>query len=232
MYTGKESSYRGRKIRIAGREEEQKTAESQHNNAPVVNYQTRLEAKEKVIRSIQRNASVFSYNNMNMMCIYGNNSDEILREAIEDVKHSIYGNFLVLPKSKLTSAENDDEFTLFINALGHFLRNTKICGLSEYFTSWGIGRFILFSSKLKKTNDPELKGEICKELVLTIKKDCFREFHIGLVWNVEIDTNDFDHNPLKNLFQIASENLLIIVTSKKTLDYEIDLFSENIIQTD
>lgn len=225
MYAGEGASYRGRKIRIAGREEAQKVEEK---NTP-------LEAKEKVIRSLRRNASAFTFyekQHYNMICVYGNNADEIVREAIEETKHTIFGNFFEFPQSKIMGAENDEEFKKFVNALDVFLNNTKHLGLSDYFSSQRDGRLIFFKSRMKYANSSELKGEICKEFLTTLRNDFFREVQVGLVWNVEIDADNLDYNPLEILSQIACSNLLIIVTSKKTLNYEVDLPSENIIQTD
>lgn len=160
--------------------------------------------------------------------VFGMNSDNVVNEVLRQVQYNRSGDFYVIHPSRLIV---DDVFTMFASSMLSFLEqetgyrddwqraayriiNDIGVGESDFdFYDYGLTRLSRVSQRLERPQK-------CRELIDFIKNQ--RRMHNAkFIWNIEIDIGRLDYMILSKLSQIASQDLIIIVNTLGTLDFEV-----------
>ncbi len=165
--------------------------------------------------------------------VFGINSDNVIAEALNIIRNNNHRIFL-LRKSRVI----DDVYNMFAVEMMNFTEMQFAKGGSySTYNSWNeeavichIRRLLTEICARKPSNDPYDLYELvnlerwvsrekkCKELISFIRKEL--ECDTKFIWNVELDFGEFNYNLVRNLAEIASEELIIIINSYGSLDIE------------
>jgi hypothetical protein len=160
--------------------------------------------------------------------VFGMNSDNVVNEALRQVQYNRFWDFYVIHPSRLIV---DDVFTMFASSMLSFVEQA-----SDYRDDWqreayriineigaGESDFDFYDyglTKLSRVSQRLERPQKCRELIDFIKNQ--RSMHNAkFIWNIEIDIGRLDYMILSKLSQIASQDLIIIVSTLGTLDFEV-----------
>lgn len=237
------TSYSGRRIRRAVEEEQESIKQEAKNEK-----QTNLREGTKVKEVPKSEENRYSYlpeigtdrtkdrlrlmivnklanGGNNLIGVFGMNSDTILSEVLQEMRSS--GNFIMLQKSWLSM---DDVFKMFAGTMLKYILSEErvyisdmtknqlasyleeICPEETYRELGGLYELEALSRKLDR-------DEKCKQLLRFIKEQLGR-YDVKFVWNVETDICNLNYRLLKDLSQIACDDLIIVVNSLAPLRME------------
>ena len=205
--------------------------------------QTPEDSKTKIISRIEKHLS--DVNQRHLICVFGMNSDSIIEEALRELKHEMYKDLFILPRSRHLW----DPCNTFAGTMINFLKSNskKIEGLNDWRNSnealrycFEINSYYVMLEKLRQrenidegyvcsvmSNSSVEREEKCKELISFLKQQAYPR-DIKFVWNIEVPVGGFEYAMLKSLSQLANENLIIIINNLGSKEIEAGVIGNRV----
>lgn len=192
----------------------------------------RIVPKEKLIRSIER--SLRNPTDCNLIGIFGMNSDNLLYEAFGELRYN--SNIILLDRTYLM----EDAYTMFAAMMLKFAEEN----LSRNTNRWITNQILRYIREIGPNREDNYyydglsalsalsqrldRGKKCKELIQFMKRELNYSPATRFVWNIEIGIGHLTYDLLRQLSDIASEDLLIIVNSLGSATLETRMLANSV----